>query len=72
VKEKSGGRLAFVIIAAAIVGTTCGGCRIPLGPWNGSAFQLDTDKIGSGEPAVQKRNDRDYWNGEPMDYRKLK
>jgi hypothetical protein len=45
------------------------GCSLPLGPWGGPAYTLDTDKIGTGEPAITPRNDGFYAGGEALSYR---
>ena len=60
--------LPFVLTAAVAAANGCS--LIPLGPWGGPAYQLD--ESGGGEPAIKLRNDHQYWNGEPMDYRSLK
>jgi hypothetical protein len=54
--------LLMTLLAAA-------GCRIPVGPWGGPGYELHTDKIGTGEQAIQPRNDSTYWHGERMDQR---
>jgi hypothetical protein len=38
-------------------------------PWGGPAYDIDDDKIGTGEQAFILRNDPFYWNGEPQDLR---
>lgn len=40
-----------------------------LGPWGGPAYDLDYDKIGTGEQVITPTNDPWYMNGEPQDYR---
>ena len=41
-----------------------------LGPWGGPAYTVDSDKLGTGQQAVELRNDSAYCNGEAMDARK--
>lgn len=61
----SGTALRLVILATLIA---LAGCNT-LGPWGGPAYTLDTDKVGTGQSAISLRNDAQFWNGEPMDYR---
>jgi hypothetical protein len=57
--------VVFPAVAAAL-----GGCSdLDLGPWGGSAYQLDTEKVGTGQQTISSRNDAEYWNGQPTDHR---
>ncbi|HVJ79972.1 MAG TPA: hypothetical protein VNC50_02785 [Planctomycetia bacterium] len=58
------------LVMTAVLASATGCSLIPLGPWGGPAYQLD--ESGSGGPEIKPRNDHQYWNGEPMDYRSLK
>lgn len=57
-----------LLAAAAIPVSGCGFC-MPLGPWGGPAYTLDTDRIGTGRPAIVPLNDAVTWDGQPMDLR---
>jgi hypothetical protein len=54
---------------AALVAITFAGCQLPLGPWGGPAYEVDTTKAGSDESSISLRNDAQFWNGQPMDCR---
>ncbi len=41
-------------------------------PAGGMAYDIDDDKIGSGQQAIVPRNNADYWNGQAMDSRPRK
>ena len=58
--------LAFLLLALPVAGS---GCSINLGPWGGPAYTLDLDRIGTGEPAINLRNDESYQDGQPTGYR---
>ena len=60
-------RLLALELVLATISISCG--TIDLGPRGGPAHTLDTDKIGTGQQAINPRNDAQYWNGQPMDYR---
>ena len=60
----------IVLRLVALAAITLVGCSsIGLGPWGGPAYDLDVNKIGTGEPAISLRNDGEFWNGQPMDCR---
>jgi hypothetical protein len=54
---------------ASVVLPGCCGLVSNLGPWGGPAYEIDHDKIGTGEQAIVPRNDELFWDGEPMDLR---
>jgi hypothetical protein len=58
---------AFLILAGLLSSSGCGGFQ--LGPWGGPAYDLQFDKVGTGEQAIVPANDAAYWNGQPMDTR---
>jgi hypothetical protein len=46
------------------------GCAwIQLGPWGGPAYDLQFDKVGTGEQAIVPTNNAAYCDGQPMDTR---
>jgi hypothetical protein len=47
-------------------------CETNLRPWGGPAHTLYPDRIGTGEPAIQLRNEASFGNGEAMDCRTRK
>jgi len=53
-----------------VIALVSAGCSWPLGPWGGPAYELDLSKVGTGQEAISLRNDAEYKNGEPMDYKK--
>jgi hypothetical protein len=59
------GRVAkpVIVLIGAVIAA---GCTVPLGPWGGPAYDLDTSKIGSGAAAITPRNDADYSNGDAV------
>ena len=63
-------RMTVQLALWSVVAFLVAGCgEIPLGPWGGPAYTLDTEKIGTGQQAISPRNDALYSNGEPMDRR---
>jgi hypothetical protein len=61
--------LFLIVLLAALVSTVSSCSDVPMGPWGGPAYVLEPSKIGTGEQAIVPRNDCDYANGEPSDYR---
>jgi hypothetical protein len=59
-------RLSILLTLASV---SAGCSSIDLGPWGGPAYTLHTDQIGSGRNAILPRNDAQFSNGEPVDYR---
>jgi hypothetical protein len=55
---KIGLRCVFVLALVVVAG----GCSIPLGPWGGPAYELDTTLIGTGKQAIIPREDGSPWN----------
>jgi hypothetical protein len=64
-------RASLRLAAFLILAGSSGGCAlIDLGPWGGPAYTLDTGRLGSGEPALELRNDSEYIHGQPVDARR--
>jgi len=57
-------QLVYLIMFTAI-----SGCAWNLGPWGGPAYMLDLNRVGSGEQAIQPRNDDANWHGQPVNLR---
>lgn len=47
-------------VARTVIGQT---------PAGGMAYDIDDDKIGTGQQAIVPRNNADYWNGQAMESR---
>lgn len=58
------------ILALAIA--LSAGCSWDLPSFGGVGYQLNTDRIGTGQPAITPRNDHQFWDGEAMDNRRGK
>ena len=58
--------LALLLLALPVAGV---GCSFNLGPWGGPAYTLDLDRVGTGEEAINLRNDAYYQDGQPTGYR---
>jgi hypothetical protein len=55
------------IIAAVLLIGSLSGCGVfNLGPWGGPAYEMDTDKLGTGQQTIVPRTDATYYNGEQM------
>lgn len=58
----------------SIVFLSCAGCKglaipLPSSP-GGPAYEIRTDRLGTGEQAVVPRSDLTHWEGEPLDLRR--
>jgi len=64
-------RQATLLLFLGLAAVAMPGCCLvsQLGPWGGPAYDLDYDKIGTGEQAITPTNDPWYMNGEPQDCR---
>jgi len=58
---------ALLILVELLSSSGCGSFQ--LGPWGGPAYDLQIDKVGTGEQAIVPTNDAAYWDGQPMDTR---
>jgi hypothetical protein len=58
---------ALAILAGLLASSGCGSFQ--LGPWGGPAYDLQFDKVGTGQQAIVPTNDAAYWDGQPMDTR---